>query len=387
MNDEGFAWFLIVRIQGIGEKFLYFLAQLQEQGRWKPPKLQSEETIRVWIQDFCEAWQNLRSHIESASYRRGWRSVWEVVKNGAASVERIQAFYDEYRYLYDRGIVFVYPGHRWYPRQLFLGGSAPVLWAQGYLPLLQAPSVAIVGSRSASSGALQMAYNFAAELAGQGWNVISGYARGVDTQAHLGALEAGGTTTMVLSLGMLNFTRKRALAKYWDKDRTNVLVLSQFAPQEPWRAQNAMRRNGVVSLLAKAMVVVESGAHKDSNGRYSGTFQAASFALQQRIPVFVVSPSCFTGKIPEGNQQLISKGAIEFSPAEFPTIISSLSSRSVERREVAQRRITGLKEVQQEKRSGNSNTQSILPPQSHPVQSLQPRQQYEDPPQQLPIDF
>src|ERR671912_2131038 len=78
----------------------------------------------------------------------------------------------------------------------------PVLWAKGALDCLAAPCVAIIGSRAASPYALQIASRLAAELADRGMVVASGLARGVDSAAHRGSLEAGGKTVAVTGCGL-----------------------------------------------------------------------------------------------------------------------------------------------------------------------------------------
>ena len=81
------------------------------------------------------------------------------------------------------------------PPGLFLRGTADE-------DVLREPSVAIVGARSCSSYGRQVARQLARELAGAGLVVVSGMARGVDAEAHRGALEAGGTTIAVLGCGI-----------------------------------------------------------------------------------------------------------------------------------------------------------------------------------------
>src|SRR5688572_10410512 len=78
----------------------------------------------------------------------------------------------------------------------------PVVWIRGDLTVLTRPAVAIVGSRAATPYVLQVGARLAAELAGRGVVVTSGLARGVDSSAHKGCLDAGGPTTAVLGSGL-----------------------------------------------------------------------------------------------------------------------------------------------------------------------------------------
>jgi predicted Rossmann fold nucleotide-binding protein DprA/Smf involved in DNA uptake len=138
-------------------------------------------------------------------------------------------------------------------------------------------------------------------------NVISGFARGVDLQAHLGALQAGGTTSIVLANGILEFSPGQ-LAGEFDLEREAV-VISQFAPKEIWRARNAMTRNHLVCGLARAVVVIEAGKEKDAEGKMSGTFAAAQSALEKQVPLFVIQPTSLEAA-PPGNATLIDRSAI-----------------------------------------------------------------------------
>src|SRR3970282_1906116 len=78
----------------------------------------------------------------------------------------------------------------------------PVLWTRGNLAVPSRPAVAIVGSRAATPYALQVGARLAAELAQRGVVVTSGLARGVDSAAHKGCLDSGGSTIGVLGSGL-----------------------------------------------------------------------------------------------------------------------------------------------------------------------------------------
>lgn len=168
-----------------------------------------------------------------------------------------------------------------------------------------------MGSRNVEEAAISMTSALAKGLAYEGFNIVSGYAKGVDSAAHLGALESEGTTTIVLSLGILNFEAKKDF-KPWFSAR-NTLVLSQFNPTDKWMARHAMARNKLVCALSEAVIIISSGKEVDDRGKMSGTFDAAKTAMNMNIPVFVLSPKCFNVP-PEGNQNLIQLGGHEISP-------------------------------------------------------------------------
>ena len=82
------------------------------------------------------------------------------------------------------------------------------LWVRGDAHALSRTAVAIVGSRRASPGSLDIAYRLASDLARIGFTIVSGLARGCDGAAHRGALDASGTTVAVLGSGPMSSTRR-----------------------------------------------------------------------------------------------------------------------------------------------------------------------------------
>lgn len=227
--------------------------------------------------------------------------------------------------LEEKGIRIVHLGHKDYPALVTerLSDQCPgILFCLGNLTLLNKPSVAVIGSRNASEKGLTMARRLGGELALEGQNVISGFARGVDSEAHQGALQKEGTTSMVLASGILEFSQRQFEGDVnWDRD---VLVISQFAPQERWRARNAMKRNHLVCAMARAVVVIEAGKEVDSDGKMSGTFAAAKSALDQGVPLFVIAPSAFETS-PLGNAALVARGAIPIEPGSAArTVVQNL---------------------------------------------------------------
>ncbi|HEV7406264.1 MAG TPA: DNA-processing protein DprA, partial [Chthoniobacteraceae bacterium] len=134
-----------------------------------------------------------------------------------------------------------------YPQRLVsvLGDSAPpLLYWTGAQSLFDAPSVGFCGSRKASEKGLGVARECARLLAGRGVVSVSGYAQGVDLTAHAAALEAGGSTTIVLAEGILHFRVKETIRNLLDPSQLDrALVVSEFPPALPWKAHSAMTRN------------------------------------------------------------------------------------------------------------------------------------------------
>ncbi len=159
------------------------------------------------------------------------------------------------------------------PPGLFLRGA-------GSPELLSRPAVAIVGARACSPYGRQVARRLGRELAGAGLVVVSGLARGVDGEAHRGALEAGGTTVAVLGCGIDRDypAAHRPLAA---EVAASGLIVSEYAPgiePAPWRFP---ARNRIVAGLCPATVVVEARER-------SGALITTDLALEEGREVFAV---------------------------------------------------------------------------------------------------
>jgi DNA processing protein len=201
--------------------------------------------------------------------------------------------------LRDRGVGAVLLGSPEYPYLLsLLRPAPPCLFYLGPVEMLATRGIGVCGSRSASDEGLRAASACAEVATEQALVVISGYARGVDTVTHASALASGGKTVVVLPEGINHFRVKRgAIADSWDPKR--ALVVSQFSPNRPWSAGNAMTRNSVIIGLSLALVVVEASDR-------GGTLAAGTKALQMNRQVFALE----FAKNPQGNADLVRHGAI-----------------------------------------------------------------------------
>jgi DNA processing protein len=164
-----------------------------------------------------------------------------------------------FRKLQANQISILVAGEENYPDLLIetLGDSAPpLIFAHGNLELLKQPGIAFSGSRKASPEGIDIARELARTLANAA-TIVSGYAAGIDTTAHLGALQGGGSTIIVLPCGILRNRMNSALADEWDEDR--ICVISEFMPRQPWRAEFAMRRNRTIVGLSRVVICFEPG--------------------------------------------------------------------------------------------------------------------------------
>lgn len=211
--------------------------------------------------------------------------------------------------------------------------APPVLFCKGYLPLLNTKGISIVGSRDVSDFAVMLTKRIASRLAENGFNVTSGYAKGVDTSAHLGALEGNGTTTMILSYGVNHLSVKKDIKDFnWEK---NTLFVTQFMPYEKFSGQNAMSRNKLVCAMSQAVIVISSGPERDVTGKMSGTFDAGTSALNMKVPLFVLNPELLKPTPPKGNYDLIKIGGISLSNGnELIEYLEKLNEGKAEQEEI-----------------------------------------------------
>lgn len=175
----------------------------------------------------------------------------------------------------------------------------PVLWYRGELAALDAPAVAIVGSRAASAVALETASRLAADLAAAGITVVSGLARGVDAAAHRGALRAGRTVAVLGSGHDRVYPREHEpLAREIEQAG---LVVSEYPPGTAPLGFHFPRRNRLISGLSRAVVVIEASDH-------SGSLITAACALEQGRDVMAVPGNVLSGRN-RGVHALIRDGA------------------------------------------------------------------------------
>jgi DNA processing protein len=168
-----------------------------------------------------------------------------------------------------------------YPPQLLtIHQRPPLLFARGRLDRADARGVAVVGTRRATERGVRQAAELAEGLAARGVPVISGLAAGIDTAAHVVALDAGGRTVAVIGTGLRRAYPKEN-AELQRRISEEGLVLSQFLPDAPPTKTSFPMRNAVMSGYAVATVVVEAAWR-------SGARMQARLALEHGRPVFLL---------------------------------------------------------------------------------------------------
>ena len=225
---------------------------------------------------------------------------------------RFVAGFDEVDYrtgLAERGFRWLPRSDPAFPRSLVaIFDTPPGLFVRGEAPLelLDAPSVAVVGARSCSPYGSHVARMLGRELAAAGLVVVSGLARGIDSEAHRGVLEAGGTTVAVLGCG-IDRDYPAAHAELARRITASGLIVSEYAPgvePAPWRFP---ARNRIIAGLAQTTVVVEARER-------SGALITADLALEEGREVLAV-PGEITSALSGGTNRLLRQGATPLTSA------------------------------------------------------------------------
>jgi DNA processing protein len=208
----------------------------------------------------------------------------------------------EAKLVLDAGATFITMQDPDYPERLLEIYDPPaVLWVRGSVELLSRPGIAVVGTRAPSAYGAGMAELLSRDLANHRLVIMSGMARGIDTAAHKGALDAGGRTLAVWGTGLDVVYPKE------NKKLAESIVLSGGAivtefPMGTFPApQNFPIRNRVLSGLSVGVLVVEAA-------EYSGTRITARCAMEQNRDVYAV-PGNVTNKNSWGPNTLIKQGA------------------------------------------------------------------------------
>jgi len=176
----------------------------------------------------------------------------------------------------------------------------PVLYVKGNKSVLRDKAIAIVGSRKASTYGRRVAVNFAKELALMNINIVSGMARGIDSFAHKGAIEAGGPTTAVFGCGIDIVYPPENEALMQEIIEYGCVVSSFPFGTEPLPG-NFPARNRIISGLALGTLVVEAAER-------SGSLITADFSLDQGREVFAI-PGNIYSPYSKGTHKLIKQGA------------------------------------------------------------------------------
>lgn len=188
-----------------------------------------------------------------------------------------------------------------YPKALLDIADPPLLlYVKGRLELLSRPSLAVVGSRNATTQGVVNAEKFSEALSQAGLTIVSGQALGIDTAAHQGGLRGPGSTIAVIGTGadIVYPARNRSLAH---QIASAGCIVSEYSLGTPAIAANFPRRNRIISGLSQAVLVIEAAAQ-------SGSLITARMAAEQGRDVFAI-PGSIHSPLSKGCHLLIKQGA------------------------------------------------------------------------------
>lgn len=213
-------------------------------------------------------------------------------------------------------------GDESYPPQLADLPDAPAaLFGEGDIRLLKEPQLAIVGSRTPSSGGINNARAFARYLSAQGFVITSGLALGIDAASHRGALAAQGATIAVMGTGpdIIYPREHRELAA--EIVAKGGLLISEWPPGTMARKEHFPRRNRLISGLSEGVLIVEASLQ-------SGSLITARLAAEQGREVFAI-PGSIHNPLSRGPHRLIREGAklVETAQDIFEELIDTLGAR------------------------------------------------------------
>lgn len=266
-------WFWICGIPGVGRKTI---AKLLEIGA-------SPEAVFSMSEASAEKLLK-KSQLESFIYSR--------------NTERIQKEYEE---LKQRGIRFISCEQDEYPSKLRNIYDFPYgLYIRGKLPDEHQKTIAIVGTREPDHYGKEMARVFAKELARQGIQIVSGLARGIDSIAHQGAIEGGGTTSGVLGCGINICYPKENISLLMEMVKKGG-VISEYGMNVKPHPGLFPLRNRIISGISDGILVVEAR-------KQSGSLITADQGLDQGKDIFAL-PGRSMDPLCEGCNNLIKIGA------------------------------------------------------------------------------
>ncbi|SDZ91286.1 DNA protecting protein DprA [Desulfuromusa kysingii] len=173
-----------------------------------------------------------------------------------------------------------------------------LLYLRGTLP--DNECFAIVGSRRATPGGLTLSRELATALAHHNICIVSGLARGVDSAAHKGALDANGSTIAVLGCGIDRVYPPENSHLFHRIEQANAII-TEYPPETPPLPGHFPGRNRIISGLSRGVLIIEAAAK-------SGSLITGDFALEQGRELFAV-PGSLQHRNSKGTNQLLKEGA------------------------------------------------------------------------------
>ena len=205
-----------------------------------------------------------------------------------------------------------------------LGPDCPILYCRGSVAALNAArSAAVIGTREPTAYGRQQARAFGRDLAAAGYVIVSGLARGCDTAAHRGCVEAGGASVAVLAHGLDTIYPPENAGLADELIRHGGCLVSEYPPGTPPERRAFALRDRIQSALAHLVIVIETPGD-------DGTMITVDFARRQSRPIGCLVHSPERADVPQaaGNALLLSGGALPFrTPQDALSALRDLCGR------------------------------------------------------------
>ncbi len=285
MLDVEEIWYIICNIKGFGSKKIHMLIELAGN---------IENVMNVSINKLSSCGFYNTKDIESFNKSRTEYNI----KNKII----------EYKNLNQKGVRFIYYGHKDYPRRLYNIQDPPMgLFVKGNLPDEDKFTVAIVGARRCSDYGRIIAEKIGSDMSKYGIQVISGMALGIDSAGQWGTLQSKGKSFAVLGCGV-DICYPRENIELYDRLQYEGGIISEYMMgAEPLPFMFPLR-NRIISGLADRVIVVEA---KEK----SGSLITVEYALEQGKDIFAV-PGRICDDLSRGCNRLIKSGAAAYTCAE-----------------------------------------------------------------------
>ena len=230
--------------------------------------------------------------------------------------KKLNSFQRQMDWFKNRGIEILCLEDEQYPTLLKKISDAPlVLCKKGNLDKISPRAVAIVGTRTPTKDGLAITRKLAVILASEGFVIVSGLAKGIDTAAHQGAIDANGVTVGVLGCDIQTiYPKENSQLAY------SICVNGALVSEHPFDTQptptNLIRRNRIISGLSLGTIVIEA----NENG---GAIHTAKFAKNQNRRVYAYHWS-FEHPLTNGPVKLIEDGATEIKLSNVSNLLDDL---------------------------------------------------------------
>ena len=287
----------------------------------------SKEEIICWI---CLWKLRERANVYLARHSCVFKALEEISSKTNLPVLKPAEALKIYEEAQSFGAKIITPRSSEYPQQLKKIIDFPmVLYGFGNCALLQNQIFAIVGSRSASTDALQIAYNFAEDLSKKNVTIVSGFANGVDTAACNGALKFG--TIQVLGSGFACLYPKNNAELFQKVVQNGGLFLSEFPINTPAMPDHFPTRNRIITGLSSGVLI----GQVNRKGGVSGTLVTLRIAISQGKEVFAYPGNILDERSKICNN-LIKNGTAHFTTCveDILEIISENANKKIEKRNI-----------------------------------------------------